>query len=581
LLLFPVTVFVSYHAAYLNKSYPGVRIGPLSLGNRSREQLENELADYFSNFKDPSLRIDFGGKTLFFNLTDYGFNYDSAQTANAVLSVGRSKNILNNLKEKWLAWRFGFSKEPVLSFSPGGLAALSLDVAARPDSPTVQPVLSLINGQVVVNAGSGQILDRQALEEQMKLALESFSFTIQGQEYLLPVNYSELDWPQILSRVQSLVNKPVSLSLGKEFSRVITKQELLSFIDFYAYLDYSLKPILLAKANIVNLSSYVNQLAISINRDPQTETYKLENPDESDPSKIRVGLFLPSKEGQILNEPVLLSSLSSLVESSELSPEELILELPVTYQIPAPPQQVNPWGLQELVGLGESNFAGSSANRIYNLSLGSSRLHGLLIAPGTEFSFNQSVGEVTVKTGYKSAYVISQGRTVLGISGGMCQVYTTMFRAALDAGLPITQRFAHDYRVHYYEPPVGIDATVFQPSVDLKFINDTSGYLLLQTQVLPQEQKLIFYLYGMDDGRQVTISEPIIHYQVPPPAVLYQDDPTLPSGKIIQVDWAAWGAKVSFGRKVVRGDQVLQNDTFVSIYRPWQAVYLRGAGPAL
>ena len=124
---------------------------------------------------------------------------------------------------------------------------------------------------------------------------------------------------------------------------------------------------------------------------------------------------------------------------------------------------VNDLGVKELVGSGYSTYSGSIENRVFNVSHGASKINGVLIPPGETFSFNKTVGDITAATGFKQAYVIKSGRTVLDDGGGICQVSTTLFRAALNAGLPIVNRTAHAYRVGYYEQgfPPGIDATIY------------------------------------------------------------------------------------------------------------------------
>ncbi len=241
---------------------------------------------------------------------------------------------------------------------------------------------------------------------------------------------------------------------------------------------------------------------------------------------------------------------------------------------------LNNLGIKTLVGVGTSKFAHSIPNRIHNLTLASSRLNGALVAPGETFSLGQTIGEVSRATGYREAYVISQGRTVLGDGGGVCQVSTTLFRAVLNAGLPVVERKAHAYRVGYYEQDMGpgYDATVFFPNTDFKFINDTSAYLLIQTKVDPKTLSMRYEIYGTSDGRTATISKPRISSQTPPKPTVYQDDPTLPAGTLKQVDWSAPGARTSFDYKVTRNGEVLQDRTFTSIYQPWSAVYLRGTG---
>jgi vancomycin resistance protein YoaR len=194
------------------------------------------------------------------------------------------------------------------------------------------------------------------------------------------------------------------------------------------------------------------------------------------------------------------------------------------------------------------------------------------------FSFNETVGEISAITGYKQAFIIKEGQTILGDGGGVCQTSSTLFRAVLAAGLPILERTAHAYRVSYYEQnyPVGFDATIFQPAPDFKFKNDTPRYVLIQMEFDEKKKYLAFSIYGTSDGRRAETSKPRIWDVVPPPPDLYIDDPTLLVGQIKQTEHAAKGAKVAFDWKVTRGEEVLVERTFYSSYRPWQAVYLRG-----
>lgn len=240
--------------------------------------------------------------------------------------------------------------------------------------------------------------------------------------------------------------------------------------------------------------------------------------------------------------------------------------------------KVNNMGIKELIGTGTSLYQHSIESRIYNVALGASRVNGILVAPGKVFSFDDTVGDVSSLTGYKQAYVISGGKTVLGDGGGICQVSTTLFRAALNAGLPIVERHAHAYRVGYYEEDSGpgIDATVYVPSVDFKFKNDTGHYILIQSIVDPEQLRLTFMIYGTSDGRVAQVSEPVVTNQSPAPEAKYEDDPTLPVGQIKQVDFAAAGANVYFTRTVTRDGKTIIYDKFTSNYRPWQAVYMRG-----
>ena len=164
-------------------------------------------------------------------------------------------------------------------------------------------------------------------------------------------------------------------------------------------------------------------------------------------------------------------------------------------------EAINNFGIVEKIGEGKSNYKGSIASRIHNVILASSKFDGVLIPQNEEFSFNKTIGDISANTGYLQAYIIKDGRTILGDGGGVCQVSTTLFRAALNSGLPITKRTAHAYRVHYYEndSKPGFDATVYSPSTDFRFKNDTPAYILIQRELNKETMDLKFVFYGKKD----------------------------------------------------------------------------------
>lgn len=295
----------------------------------------------------------------------------------------------------------------------------------------------------------------------------------------------------------------------------------------------------------------------------------------------KVTLFRLAKSGRTLDKQLAKKTAYSYINSlaADASTYEFTINLSV---VEIPPkiktEDSNNYGIRELLASGKSRFRGSIPGRVHNIELAASKLNGRLIPPGEIFSFNDTVGDISAATGFQPAYIIKDGRTVLGDGGGVCQVSTTLFRAALNAGLPITERHAHAYRVSYYEQdsPPGLDATVFAPSYDLKFKNDTANYILIQAKTDLINYSLVFDFYGTRDSRKITITKPVILSQSPPPPDLYQDDPTLPIGTVKQVDWSAWGAKTTFDYKVEKDGVVTTKDTFFSNFRPWQAVFLRG-----
>ena len=295
----------------------------------------------------------------------------------------------------------------------------------------------------------------------------------------------------------------------------------------------------------------------------------------------KVTAFKPSRSGRALNESLLRDMFSKeVIKAIETNTQRVVMRVPVDSIEPiVSTKQTNSFGIKERIGYGYSEFPGSIPGRIHNVALAAAKLNGVLIPPGETFSFNKTVGDISAATGYQSAYIIKDGRTVMGDGGGVCQVSTTLFRSALNAGLPITERHEHSYRVHYYEDDgskAGLDATVFHPTEDLRFINDTSSYILIQTKTDTNRLTLTIEFYGAPDGRKAEILNHTVSGAVPPPAPLYQDDPTLPVGSIKQVDFAAWGAKAAFQYKVTKNGVTIIDQWFKSNYRPWQAVFLRG-----
>ncbi len=164
-------------------------------------------------------------------------------------------------------------------------------------------------------------------------------------------------------------------------------------------------------------------------------------------------------------------------------------------------------GLKELIGEGKSNFKGSPKNRIFNINRALQQYQNVLIAPGEEFSFVDYLGDVDGENGYLPELVIKYNKTEPEFGGGICQVSSTVFRAAIYSGLKITERRNHAYAVQYYKP-IGMDATIYIPKPDLKFTNNTPGYILMQSSVNGFD--LTFRFFGTKDGRTTKVDGPHI-----------------------------------------------------------------------
>ena len=236
-------------------------------------------------------------------------------------------------------------------------------------------------------------------------------------------------------------------------------------------------------------------------------------------------------------------------------------------------------GIRELISEGISYFRNSSAGRANNIAVAAARFNGVIIPPGETFSFNEHLGEVSAATGYEESVIIWGDRTRVGIGGGVCQVSTTAFRAAFWAGYPIVERYAHGFRVGWYEPPVGLDATIYAPQVDLKFRNDSPYYLLIKTTVDLTATTLKFRFYSTKPDYTVEMEGPFESNHVPQPEPIYEEDPSLATGQKVQVEWPKEGLDVTVHRVLKKDGQEIHRDTFFSHYLPWAARYRVGPEP--
>ncbi len=172
-------------------------------------------------------------------------------------------------------------------------------------------------------------------------------------------------------------------------------------------------------------------------------------------------------------------------------------------------------GIREVVTVGESVYAGSPKNRRHNIANGVNKFNGHIIPQGTVFSFNEVLGPVNAATGYLKELVIQGPQTIPDFGGGLCQVSTTAYRGPWEYGMPIVQRKNHSFAVQYYSPQ-GTDATIYPPSVDIKFRNDTPGALLIQS-FTDEKDRAYFIYYGTKDGRAGEVFGPFITDRVAAP----------------------------------------------------------------
>ncbi len=250
--------------------------------------------------------------------------------------------------------------------------------------------------------------------------------------------------------------------------------------------------------NLNKIYTFIKQLSPKINVPSVEPVLKIQD--------NRATSFTPPQTGLEINIYSSTLAAESVLENGGNNLELKISESPPKTSL----SELNGLGINELVGEGVSAFKGSPNNRRHNIAVGLEKFKGIIIPPNEEFSFNQYLGPVTAEVGFLPELVIkgSEG-TIPELGGGLCQVSTTVFRAAMSAGFPITDRRNHAYAVQYYSPQ-GTDATIYPGSADLKFINDTPASILVWAYE-KDPNTLIFDFYGTKDGRQVTLEKPIVY----------------------------------------------------------------------
>jgi vancomycin resistance protein YoaR len=232
-------------------------------------------------------------------------------------------------------------------------------------------------------------------------------------------------------------------------------------------------------------------------------------------------------------------------------------------------------GIHEVVMVGESVFSKSPVNRRHNINVGVKKFNGMIIPQGEVFSFIQSLGPVNEKTGYRKELVIQGETTLPDYGGGLCQVSSTAYRGPWEYGLPIVQRRNHSYAVSYYSPQ-GTDATIYPPSTDMKFKNDTPGALLLQTFTDGSDRAYFIY-YGTRDDRQSEVIGPFISDRVSAPKqekIIYTTD--LAPGEKKKAGEAHDGMKAVWYRIVQRAGTGAVIERYFSAYEARPLTYQIG-----
>lgn len=462
------------------------------------------------------------------------------------------------------------------------ITSLNKDVSLKGESPEISLKISNNKNSIVIYEGiPGREIDFSATKDLIKERSKGKTWNKSEGKHI----QSLLIDAAVASTSSILIDEQVKIELSRAEKLVGKSLEFKAENKKYYLNDVELITFLQpqGKYNDSILDKTISAWSEEINREPQNSEFKFN--DEN----LEVEIFTPHRDGLEINllatKKIIIDQLNKLLANQEENNDindknSSIIEIPLNKTFPEITlEKTNNLGINELIGFGESYYYHSILNRVHNVGITAEKISLTIVPPKEEFSFNKTLGEVSARTGYRSAYVISNGKTVLGDGGGVCQVSSTLFRAALDAGLKITKRLQHSYRVSYYElnSQPGFDATVYAGDVDFRFINDTENYILIYAYVESDNRYMNIEIYGTSDGRTSEISDYKKWDFRGAPAPEYYPTSELPTGVLNQIDWAVSGIKTEFTHTIKdKFGNVMSKETYYSNYRPWSAKYMRG-----
>jgi vancomycin resistance protein YoaR len=571
LIVFIATPIFAYEAMYQHKIYSGVYIDGLNLGGLTREQSIELLNRNFDNIRRSGLNFNFNNQTYNLPITavsptdpDLAFEILSVEVddlASQAFMYGRFGGWALAMRDQLIAL-LNKAELPLKYNLNEAELRKSLEERFGQLAKPAQPArLSFENNQVKVLAETdGFVIDYDSAIADLKKninLIEIKPVTVKTVVSLAEVRQKEAE--VLLPHVtEILAQGKLTLKYGEK-TWEIPMSEYRNWLGFKK-VDNSVTVEFTADLIMAKLDS----IAQEINVAPQDAKFQM--------TDNKVTEFKPALPGLELDKEKSLAELNQEFISNKNK------EITLSVKESEPNNKTadsNTLGIKELIGKGVSDFAGSHTNRIKNIKNAVAHLNGIIIPPG-EFSIVDAIGDVTAETGYFPEFVIKGDRTILEYGGGLCQIGTTVFRAALYSGLPITERRPHSYIVSYYKP-LGMDATIYGPHPDLRFLNDTGFNILLQIKI--DGTKLTFEFWGTGDGRKVEITDPVLYNRTARPADRLIENPALKPGSKILKETGRGGADAHFYRYLTLASGEKKEEIFRSHYIPWPNIYEVGITP--
>jgi len=517
----------------------GTRIGGIDVGGLTAAQARSLLATQAARLATVPVVFGAGGRQFRLTAKQLGVVADWSAAVDSAMQNAGGIGIVRGYRRLSLELFPQDHAPPTRAYDAGldyELQVIEKAVDAPPrDAKLVRRGLHI----TIAGGSSGHTLDRSVARTEIVRALASFSRAPVSLPVTVATPHTTIaSLTPAQRRASFVVSAPVRVIVGDTTLR-IPRWRLATILD----LDT-------VRFSGAAADRYFARLEKQVDRAPKDAGFAVVG------NTITV---VPAETGLQLDVP----RAAAAVLAAASRPANRVTRLPLAVARPKrSTAAARAMGITGPVGTYETIYGGDP-NRIHNVQLVAHLVDDKLIAPGATFSFNGTTGERSASKGFLEAPVIVNGELQTGLGGGVCQVSTTVFNAAYEAGLPITARTNHALYISHY--PLGRDATVNYPDIDLKFVNDTGHWLLLRTVV--GSSSLSVTLYGTPVHRRVeSIAQPL-RYVAPPP-VQKTVDATLKPGQVIVDDSGVPAQATSVERKVYSAaGKLLSDATWYSSYR--------------
>ncbi len=577
-----VALLFSYEARTSSVIHTGVKVAGEDLSGLTLGEAVVRLNQKLDYPTQGRITLTDGETSWQFQPANLGYTYDILSSANQAFSVGRTGSLSANLAEQIRAAREGVEIYPAVVYDQRQAFAVLQEISRQVNKPVQEAAIRIDGAEVNVSAGQ---IGRQVDIAATLRSLEAYLITLQDGSVPLVVKETKpgiMDAQKTADAARAILNGPLTITAAEGQTDLgpwtiepadLAKLLRVEKMENGGAAEYALG------LDRQALTNYLGGIAPSVRRQPENARMMFND----DTGKLE--LVSSAVIGKTLDVEATVDAVISRVQAGE-------------HQVALVMKDVDPpvkddttgasLGITELVAETTSYFWGSAPARVQNIRAAASSFYGVLVAPGEVFSMARYLTDISLENGYAEAIIIVGDQSVKGVGGGVCQVSTTLFRTVFFAGFPIVERYAHAYRVGYYEQMsngapdtdlAGLDATVYVPLVDFKFRNDTPYWILMETYAT--DHSLTWKFYSTSDGRTVDWTTTGVTNVTPPPEPIYREDPTLPAGEIIQVDWAVYGATVDVNRTVYRDNQVYFTYSIHTTYLPWPDGFNYGPGTDL